>query len=178
MAKEIKRLMAAEVRSALDAADNLLVVRLLPMDAQANHALRSALRDQGARLRVIHNRTTRHALDERRRGLGDLFQGQTALALVPGEDPDMVAVAKTLMQAARNNQLEVRGGFVEGEILDGPGVELLSKSPDKQTLRGMLAGAIVGPGRGIATTIHAVCAGLARCLKQRAEGGAAGAAES
>ena len=172
MAKEIKQLMAAEIRSQLDEADNLLVVRLLPMDAQANHTLRTTLRGQGASLRVIHNRTTRHALDEGRRALGDLFSGQTALALVPGEDPDMVSVAKTIVAAARSNQLEVRGGFVDGELLDGEGVEAIYNSHDNQTLRGMLAGAIMGDGRGIATTIQAVCSGLARCLKQRSEGGA------
>ena len=51
--------------------------------------------------------------------------------------------------------------------LDAEAVDLLSKSPDKLTLRGMLAGVILGSARGIAASIHAVPAGIARCLQAR-----------
>jgi large subunit ribosomal protein L10 len=168
MSKQLKQWMAEEVRTDLESATNLLVVGLLPMDASKNHGLRTMLRAQGARLRVIHNRTSRHALPGRHAGLAGHFRGQTAIALA---DPqaDVIAVAKARMEAARGQHVEIRGGFVDGEVLDRDGVEVLARSPDKQTLRGMLAGAIVGPGRGLAGSIHAVCAGIARCLRARSE---------
>jgi len=182
MPKLLKRAMADEVKAELDAAPNLLVVGLGAMSADANFELRRRLRTLGARLRVIHNRTSRHALDERRRGLAEFFRGQTALALVPGEEPDMVSVAKALLDAARAKQVELRGGFVDGELLDGKGVELLARSPDKPTLRAMLLGVTLGPARGLAVAIQAVGGGLARCLQARidqaeeATGGAGGPA--
>jgi len=169
MAKYMKQWMADELRRDLDESPNLLVVGLLPMDAEATVELRSSLRDQGARLRVIHNRTSRFALDEDRQGLAELFVGQTAITLVPGEEPDVITVAKTLVEASKNKWVELRGGFFEGEILDEAGVELLAKTPDKDTLRAMLCGLINGPARGVAVSMQAVAGGLARCLQARVD---------
>jgi len=169
MPKELKRSMADEVRGHLEGSDDVLVVGLLPMNAEKTVTLRNTLRQHGARLRVIHNRTSRHALDERRKALGEYFKGPTALALATDPETEMIPVAKVLVEAARLKSVELRGGFVDGELLDSSGFEALARSPDKHTLRGMLAGAIVGPGRGIAASMHAVLSGLARCLRARSE---------
>jgi len=93
--------------------------------------------------------------------------GTTGLTLVPGEDPDMVSVAKTLVEIARQKRIEIRGGLVEGQVLDRPGVEMLALTPDKPTLRAMLLGTLLGPARGIAATLLAVPGGIARCLQAR-----------
>jgi len=169
MPKELKRLMADELRHDLEGSPNLLVIGLLPMDAAGTFDLRNRLRERGARLRVIQNRTSRYALDEARRPLGEYFEGPTGLTLVPGEEPDMGAIAKTLVEVARNKTIEIRGGFVEGTVLDKGGVELLARMPDKKTLRAMMCGALLGPARGIAASMNAVLAGLARCIKERTE---------
>ena len=169
MPNELKQMMAEELRRDLDGSPNLLVIRLLPMDAAGNFDLRNKLRAKGARLRVVHNRTSRHALDEARRPLGEFFEGATALTLVPGAEPDMGSVAKALFEIAKQKKIEIRGGFVEGQVLDKSGVELLAKSPDKKTLRAMMCGALLGPARGIAGALNAVAGGLARCLKARME---------
>jgi large subunit ribosomal protein L10 len=167
MVQELKQTMAEELRGQLEASPNVLVVGLGAMDAEENHALRDTLRAYGARLRVIHNRTSRFALDEARRDLAAHFAGPTALTLVDREDPDMVVIAKTLVDAERAKRVEVRGGFVDGEILDRAGVRFLAASPDKPTLRGMLAGVVVGSARGLAASLQGVGAGLARCLQAR-----------
>ncbi|MHC4549172.1 MAG: 50S ribosomal protein L10 [Planctomycetota bacterium] len=168
MGKELKHRMAEELREELASTGDLLVVGLGPMDAGTDHALRKTLRDQGARLRVIHNRTSRFALDDALQDLAASFTGPTALALVEQrEDPDVAAIAKTLVEAERLRRVEVRGGFVEGEVLDRAGVRFLAATPDKPTLRGMLCGTLLGPARGLATALDALGGGLARCLKAR-----------
>lgn len=169
MATELKQMMAAELRRDLESSPNLLVIGLLPMDAAGTFDLRNRLRARGARLRVVHNRTSRHALDEARKPLGEFFEGATGLTLVPGAEPDMGAVAKALLEIAKQKKIEIRGGFVEGQVLDKSGVELLARSPDKKTLRAMMCGALLGPARGIAAVLNAVPAGMARCLKARIE---------
>jgi len=169
MPNELKQMMAEELRRDLEGSPNVLVIGLQPMDAAGNFDLRNRLRAKGARLRVVHNRTSRHALDEAKRPLGDFFKGSTGLTLVPGAEPDMGAVAKALVEIAKQKRIEIRGGLVEGQILDKGGVELLAKSPDKKTLRAMMCGAILGPARGLAGALNAVSSGLARCLKARME---------
>jgi large subunit ribosomal protein L10 len=169
MVTEIKKLMAEEVRAELDRSPNVLVVGLRPMDALQDLQLRSDLRGKGATLRVIHNRTSRHALDEERREMGRFFTGQTALALTEDPEVDLIQIAKTLVGAARKKQVAVRGGYVDGELLDQAGVEALARSPDKPTLRAMICGAINGPARGIAATLQGVAGGIARSLQARIE---------
>jgi len=169
MPNELKQMMAEELRRDLETSPNVLVIGLLPMDAAGTFELRGRLRAKGARLRVVHNRTSRHALDEAKRPLGAFFKGATGLTLVPGAEPDMGAVAKALLEIAKLKKIEIRGGLVEGQILDKGGVELLARSPDKKTLRAMMCGAILGPARGLAGALNAVTAGLARCLNARIE---------
>ena len=167
MAKEMKRIMAEDVRSDLAGSADLLVIGLLQMDAVSNHELRRHLRDQGARLRVIHNRTSRFALDEARQQVADFFSGQTAIALSDGPDVEFAPVAKALVEAARKKMIEVRGGYIDGELLGKADIIALANAPDKPTLRAMLLGAINGSARGLAATLQGVGEGIARCLQAR-----------
>ena len=167
MPKELKRQMAAEVKVDFDASPNILVVGLGAMTAEQNFELRNTLRAQGARFRVIHNRASRFALDEARKGLADFFTGQTAVA-VGTEETEFIPVAKSLVDTAKKQKnLELRGGYVDGELFGAEGFKAFANSPDKPTLRAMLLGAINGTARGIATSLNAVGGGLARCLQER-----------
>ena len=85
MSKELKYMMAEAVKADLDRSPDLLVMGMLPMDAEATVTLRTTLRSQGAQLRVIHNRTSRHALDEARKPADD------ALNLNPDFSPSFIA---------------------------------------------------------------------------------------
>jgi len=163
MSKQLKQMMADDLRSDLEGSEDILVVGLLPMDAQQNHALRLKIREHGAHFRVIHNRTAKHAIGEERSGLGEYFTGMTALAF--GGEP--IPVAKALVDAAKKKTIEVRGAYVEGEILDAAGFRQLADSPDKPTLRGMLAGLVNSSGRGIAVALSGLGGGIARCLQAK-----------
>jgi large subunit ribosomal protein L10 len=174
MSRELKRWMAEDLREALEDAADFLVVGLLPLDSERTTALRASLRRQGARLRVIHNRTARHALPERASRVAALFRGQTAIAF----GAEAIPVARAVVQAAREKQLELRGGFVEGELLDAPAVQALAASPDRGTLRAMALGAVLGPARGLAASLQAVAGGLARCLMEKVRKGGGEPAEA
>jgi large subunit ribosomal protein L10 len=178
MSKELKRMMAESVQIDLDRGENVLVLGMLPLNAEDTVVLRNTLRSQGARLRVIHNRTSTHALDESRKGLADYFVGQTAIAVGETEETDFIGIAKTLVGAAKKKQIECRGGYVDGELFDTAGFEALALSPDKPTLRAMICGAILGPGRGLATLMNAVGGGMARCVQQRIDESPEAAAEA
>ncbi|MHC4940390.1 MAG: 50S ribosomal protein L10 [Planctomycetota bacterium] len=174
MSKELKHMMAEAVKVDLDRSPNVLVLGLLPLNAENTHNLRKSLRENGGSMRVIHNRTTKHALDDDRKGLGDFFTGQTAIAIGESEETDFIGLAKLFVDAQKKKHVECRGGYVDGELFDKAGFEALAQSPDKPTLRAMLCGAILGPGRGLATIMNAVGGGMARCIQQRVdEGGGA-----
>ncbi len=164
MPRDVKLWMAAEVEGLLESGD-VLVVGLKPMDAQQTHGLRARLREGGGRLRVVHNRTSRFALGEKHRALADHFRGQTAIAL----GGEVTTLAKVLVEAATKNLVELRGGFVEGDIVDAADLLDLAAIPDKPTLLGMLLSAVLGSARGLVVSVNGVGAGLARCLQARVD---------
>jgi ribosomal protein L10 len=65
--------------------------------------------------------------------------------------------------------IEILAGVIEGEVIAGADATHIADMPDKRTVRAQLVGAIAGPARSLAAALHAVSAGLARCLDQRAK---------
>jgi large subunit ribosomal protein L10 len=187
MAKSLKRMLSSQLQDAVKGSDGAVFVNLGPMTVEQNMRLRGLLRTKagGARLRVLHNRTARVAFKEA--GWNDkvagVLKGPTA-AIFGGDGA--AAIARTVVEWTRTDKLMVlKGALAEGEFFDAKGVRALATMPDKQTLRGMIAGAISGSARGIATVVAAPGASLARVLQARidakgfsADGGDAPAAAS
>src|SRR5437588_11331583 len=92
--------------------------------------LRTKLIEHGARFAVVKNTLTRRAAEAAGSdALLALLEGQTAIAFLESEG-DPVAVAKALVDAARDTKvLEVRGGLLEGRPVAAGGIELLANVP-------------------------------------------------
>src|SRR6266576_1247215 len=108
--------------------------------------LRSKLIEHGARFAVVKNTLTRRAAEAAGSDtLLALLEGPTAIAfLESGGDP--VAVAKALVDAARETRvLEVRGGLLEGRPVEPSEIESLAKLPPFDVLRSQVLGAITAP---------------------------------
>jgi large subunit ribosomal protein L10 len=127
-------------------------------------ALRSELRKVGVEFKVVKNTLTR--LAARKADLEELesvLVGPTAIAF--GYD-DQVAVAKAISDfAKKNDKLKVKGGVVDGKVIDVEGVEALAKLPSKpellaQVLRGMQA-----PIGGLVNVLHGVLRNLVYVLE-------------
>jgi large subunit ribosomal protein L10 len=94
-----------------------------------------------------------------------LCEGPTALGIAY-EEPS--ALAKILVEFAKQNpKLRIRGGLIDGALVDAAGVERVSKLPGKQELRGMLAGTLQAPLRNLAGTMYALLGHLRNALEQR-----------
>jgi large subunit ribosomal protein L10 len=67
-------------------------------------------------------------------GLGKYLTGPTAVAI---STTDPVAPSKVLAKFAKDfNKLEIKGGMVEGNIIDVDGVKELASTPSKEELLG------------------------------------------
>jgi large subunit ribosomal protein L10 len=112
--------------------------------------LRSKLIEHGARFAVVKNTLTRRAAEAAGSDtLLALLEGPTAIAfLESGGDP--VAVAKALVDAARETRvLEVRGGMLEGRPIEAAEIESLAKLPPLDVLRGQVLATVIAPLTGI-----------------------------
>lgn len=172
MAKALKRMIVAEYERELDGLDGVIVLDPGPMTVEASQEFRRDLREKagGARLKIIHNRTGRLALEhalfgENPAALEEALSGPSAIVF-GGDGP--IPIAKVLREWKRKfKPLRVKGGVAEGEVLAANEVDGLADLPDLPQMRGMLLSTVLGPARGIASSLQAVYGGIARALQAR-----------
>ena len=146
MKKEDKERLVAELTERLRTTETLLVADYRGLTMPQIDELRTKLLEHGARFAVVKNTLTRRAAEAAGSdALLALLEGPTAIAfLESGGDP--VAVAKALVDAARETRvLEVRGGMLEGRPVEPGEIESLAKLPPLDVLRGQVLGAITAP---------------------------------
>ena len=146
MKKDDKERLVAELTERLRTTETLLVADYRGLTMPQIDELRTKLLEHGARFAVVKNTLTRRAAEAAGTDtLLALLEGPTAIAfLESGGDP--VAVAKALVDAARETRvLEVRGGLLEGRPVEPSEIESLAKLPPLDVLRGQVLGAITAP---------------------------------
>ena len=146
MKKEDKERLVAELTERLRTTETLLVADYRGLTMPQIDDLRTKLLEHGARFSVVKNTLTRRAAElAGADALLALLDGPTAIAfLESGGDP--VAVAKALVDAARDTRvLDVRGGMLEGRPVEPSEIESLAKLPPVDILRSQVLGAVTAP---------------------------------
>lgn len=174
MAKVLKQMLASQLEADLKDSSGLMVLDPGPMTVETTMAFRKDLRERagGARLRVIHNRTARVALDrlgftDEEGALATILVGPSAVAF-GGDGP--VPIAKVVKDWQKKfKALKVKAAVADGEVLMGDEASALAEMPDLPQLKGMLAAALISSARGIAGSLQAVYGGLARALQARVQ---------
>jgi len=144
--KEDKERVVAELTERLRTTETLLVADYRGLTMPQIDELRTKLLEHGARFAVVKNTLTRRAAETvGNDALLALLDGPTAIAFLES-DGDPVAVAKALVDAARDTRvLAVRGGMLEGRPVEPGEIESLAKLPPVDVLRGQVLGAITAP---------------------------------
>ena len=146
MKKEDKERVVAELTERLRTSETLLVADYRGLTMPEIDELRTKLLEHGARFAVVKNTLTRRAAETvGNDALLALLDGPTAIAFLES-DGDPVAVAKALVDAARDTRvLVVRGGMLEGRPVEPGEIESLAKLPPVDVLRGQVLGAVTAP---------------------------------
>jgi large subunit ribosomal protein L10 len=129
--------------------------------------LRSELRKEGVQFKVVKNRFAKIALKEMDYpDVAEYLVGPTAVAL--SEDVSG-AVAKILLDFAKDAPLEVKGGLIDGNVFDQKQVEAFSKLPSRAQLLGKLMGTMNAPVQNLVYVMNGVTEKLVRTLKAVAD---------
>ena len=117
--------------------------------------LRADLRKSNSEYRVIKNNITRRALAKcEYEGLDELLEGPTAVVM---NNEDYLEAAKAIYNFAKDNDFyKIKGGIIEGKVMTAEEIITLAKLPSKETLIGMLAGALLGNISKLAVALDAV----------------------
>jgi large subunit ribosomal protein L10 len=96
-----------------------------------------------------------------------LVEGPTAFTFVVG-DPALAAKALDVF-ARQENVLDVRGGVLEGALLDGEAFRRLARLPGREQLNAQVAGVVAAPLTGLVRGLGSLLAGVAVALGQISE---------
>lgn len=163
-----------EVRAKLEAAGAALLTEYRGLDVSATAELRRALRDAGGEYKVYKNTLVRFAARDLGLEIEDLLTGPTAIAFAEG---DPVTVAKVLKEFAKTNPaLVIKGGVLDGNVLDESGVKALADVEPREVLLAKLAGMLAAPMQQFAGLLQALPRDFAYGLQALIDqGGAPGA---
>ena len=164
MAKvELKQPVVQEISAAIEGAQSVVLVDHRGLTVQQDTELRKQLREAGVTYKVYKNTMMNFAFKGTDcEGLSDLLNGPSALAV---SKDDATAPARILCEFAKNApKLEVKGGVVEGKVVDVAAINEVAQIPSREVLLGRLFGSFQSP-----------IASFARVVKQIAEKDSEGA---
>ena len=158
----------AQIKEELEGVSAVWVVDYCGLTVKDIQALRVAIRESGASMKVYKNTLMHIALDEAGLPtLDDILEGPSAFVFA---GDDVAAAAKAVKTFAKTNQnLEIKGGLMEGEQVSAAQVEAIASLPSREELLAQIAGAISGVARGLAVALNGVPSGLAQVTKAVAD---------
>lgn len=170
----VNTLALSELSDAFSKAEGLLFFSMSGLTMEENEELRGVIAERGADLRLVRNRLALLALSSSGFEVDrSIFTGNVAVAW--GDAEATIGAAKAVEDSPlkKAGKLGVRGGMLEGNLLDASDAAALADVPDRPTLQAQLLGVISGPARGLAMVINGNQSALARVLQARidAEGG-------
>ena len=158
MAKvELKQPVVQEISKAIEGAQSVVLVDHRGLTVQQDTELRKQLREAGVTYKVYKNTMMNFAFKGTDcEGLSDLLNGPSAIAV---SKDDATAPARILCEFAKKApKLEVKGGVVEGKVVDVAAINEVAQIPSREVLLGRLFGSFQSP-----------IASFARVVKQIAE---------
>ncbi|MFW6237886.1 MAG: 50S ribosomal protein L10 [Halanaerobiales bacterium] len=165
MARPEKEAAVEEIADKLERAKSLVFTDFVGLNVEEMTELRAKLRDAGVEYKVVKNTLAKIAarqqeLDE----ITDEFRGPTAVAF--GID-DVVSPAKVLVDFAKDHDvLEIKSGFLNGNIIDAGKVKSLADIPSKEILLSQVFAGMQAPLSGLVNTLQGNIRNLVQVLNQ------------
>lgn len=168
MAHVEKEYIVREVSDCLKNASGLMVANFEKLKVIDIDSLRRKLEKKSTKLIVTKNTLLRKALAEvSYDGAAQFVEGTTGLAVY---DDDPVGAAKTLFDFSKDHAtFKIRGGMVEGELIDAERAKELSALPSKEVLLATVLMRMKSPITGFVNVLSGSIRGLVNVMKQISE---------
>ncbi|MDD6309295.1 MAG: 50S ribosomal protein L10 [Clostridia bacterium] len=149
-----KEAIVADLAEKIKAASAGVFVDYRGLTVEEDTELRVKLREAGVYYKVVKNTLTRFAANQvGYTEFDETLNGPTAIAL--SEDP--VAPARVLADfAKKNSNLEIKGGFLDGNAISIDEINRLASTPSREVLLAKLLGSLNSPISALARTLQAI----------------------
>jgi large subunit ribosomal protein L10 len=167
---ENKQQIVEELKQLLGEAEMALVLDYKGLSIKEMSDLRGRLAQSGI-CKVTKNTLMRRAIDgdSSWANLDSLLTGTNAFVLIKGDVGAGVKAVQAFQKDTKKS--ETKGGLFEGKLLSQDEIKAIADLPSKEQLMAQIAGAINAVATKVAVGINEVPSGIARALKQHAEGG-------
>lgn len=163
---EAKKAVVAELVERINNSVTGVLVSYKGISVADDTALRKELREAGVKYTVVKNTLLSRACEETNlTGLQGTLEGTTALAT---SDEDYAAAARILANYAKKSKtFELKGGYLDGEVVDMATVDKLAKLPPRDILLANVLGAFQAPIASFARAVQAIVdkGGVEACEK-------------
>lgn len=166
---EQKKAIVADLAARLKNSVTGVLVNYKGINVADDTALRKELREAGVQYSVVKNTLLSRACEEAElTGLQTTLEGTTAIAT---SDEDYAAAARILANYAKKSKtFEIKGGYLDGEVVDLATIDSLAKLPTRDVLLANVLGAFQAPIASFARAIQAIVddGGIEACLAKKA----------
>lgn len=152
----------AELKTKFSKAKSVVLADYRGLNVAQATKLRRKLRENGVEFKVVKNTLAAIAAQEAGiEGLDPLLVGPIAIAF----SSDAVAPAKHLNDFAKENkQLDIKGGVLEGVVIDLAKVKALADLPSREVLLAQVVGGMQAPLYGLGFVLSATLRGFANAV--------------
>lgn len=172
MANIAKEEVVRSITEDLKNATAVWVVDYRGLTVKQMEALRGAIRESDAQMKIYKNTLTKRALASLEMPtLDDILAGPSAFVFT---NNDPVAAAKALKAFSKENkELEIKGGIMEGRAVNAQQVIEIAELPSREQLIAMLLATMQGPMSGLVRVLNGPMEAFARAVKAIGDGKAA-----
>lgn len=151
---EAKKAIVNEVVEAAKAHNSMVVVEYRGLSVSEMTELRRELRENDARMVIYKNSMVQRAVSELNKPeLSEYLTGPNAFVF----SKDTIAGPRVISKFARRNEhIVIKGGLLDGRVLDAEGVKAIGKLLGREGLISMFLSVLEAPIRQFAATVKAV----------------------
>ncbi len=152
-----------QLKEELKGFSNYLFTDYRGLNVEQMNALRNTLREKRAGYHVVKNRFIKRVFNDLGISTIDQFLiNPTALAYF---NEDISEIAKILIDTAKDNTLQIKGGWTDGTILSFEDIENISELPSRQVLIGQTVGMLSSPMTRFVWLLSGLLSKFVRTLK-------------
>ncbi|MFW5984654.1 MAG: 50S ribosomal protein L10 [Halanaerobiaceae bacterium] len=165
MATPEKEAAVEELNEKFNQAKSLVFTDYLGLDVAQMTELRAKLRESGVDFKVIKNTLAKIAArDAELEDITEYFSGPTAVAF--GME-DVVSPARVLVDFAEENEmLEIKAGYLNGEVIEENKVKSLADIPSKEVLLSKVLAGMQSPLSGLVNVLQGNLRDMVQVLNQ------------
>jgi len=165
MARPDKEAAVKELEEEFSKAKSMVMTDYIGLDVAEMTELRDKLRDAGVDYKVVKNTLAKiAAVNSDLSEINDFFRGPTAIAF--GIE-DVVSPAKILDEFAEDHEvLEIKGGYLNGQVISKEKVESLAKIPSREELLAKAFSSMKAPISGLVNVLSGNMRNLVSVLSQ------------